>query len=102
YNCKTGYTFSNNPSLRIASTGYADDTMTYAETWEHQWMMHEWYESSAQFISQKSIHLRVNTSYLTVWIMIHAGFRQSMVKNALLLFQALSISILRPVDVNGP
>ena len=28
-NEKTGYSFSNDPALRIASTGYADDTLTY-------------------------------------------------------------------------
>ncbi len=42
YGCRTGYTFSNDPSLMVSSTGYADDTMTYAETWNDQWMMHEW------------------------------------------------------------
>src|SRR5689334_15400007 len=42
YGCRTGYTFSNDPSLIVSSTGYADDTMTYAETWNDQWMMHEW------------------------------------------------------------
>ena len=29
-NCKTGYTFSNDAKLTVSSTGYADDTMTYA------------------------------------------------------------------------
>jgi hypothetical protein len=42
YNEVTGYRFSNNPDLLIASTGYADDTMIYSESWRHQWMMHEW------------------------------------------------------------
>jgi hypothetical protein len=42
YNLKTGYSFSNDPLLVIASTGYADDTMTYCESWSQQWMMHEW------------------------------------------------------------
>jgi len=42
YGCKTGYTFSNDPSVSIGSTGYADDTMTYAESWQSQWMAHEW------------------------------------------------------------
>jgi hypothetical protein len=37
-----GYVFSNDPRLRVASTGYADDTMTYCESWSEQWMMHEW------------------------------------------------------------
>src|SRR6185503_341003 len=41
-NEKTGYTFSNDPHFRLSSTGYADDTLTYAESWRHQWMMHEW------------------------------------------------------------
>jgi len=39
---KTGYSFSNDSSLTIASTGYADDTMTYSESWEAMWMSHEW------------------------------------------------------------
>jgi hypothetical protein len=29
YDCKTGYCFSNDSFLLVASTGYADDTMTY-------------------------------------------------------------------------
>jgi ribonuclease HI len=41
-NRKMGYVFSNDPRLRVASTGYADDTMTYCESWSEQWMMHEW------------------------------------------------------------
>jgi len=40
--CRTGYTFSNYPSLCVSSTGYADDTMTYASSWSDQWRMHEW------------------------------------------------------------
>jgi hypothetical protein len=42
YNCQTGYSFSNKPKIRIASLGYADDTLTLNESWEHQWMSHEW------------------------------------------------------------
>ena len=42
FNKKTGYSFSNDPSLIISSTGYADDTMTYCGSWKEQWMMHEW------------------------------------------------------------
>ena len=42
YGRGTGYQFSNDPDLIIASTGYADDTMTYSESWKEQWMMHEW------------------------------------------------------------
>ena len=42
FNESTGYRFSNDPDLVVASTGYADDTMTYCESWRHQWMMHEW------------------------------------------------------------
>ena len=42
YNETTGYRFLNDPDLIIASTGYADDTMTYCETWRDQWLMHEW------------------------------------------------------------
>jgi hypothetical protein len=41
-NCKTGYTFSNDAKLTVSSTGYADDTMTYAASWQDQWKMHEW------------------------------------------------------------
>jgi hypothetical protein len=40
--CRTGYTFSNDPSLCVSSTGYADDTLTYAGSWLQQWQMHEW------------------------------------------------------------
>ena len=42
YKCSTGYRFSNDPELIIAATGYADDTLTYCESWKEQWMMHEW------------------------------------------------------------
>ena len=42
YHKKTGYSFSNDTGLIIASSGYADDTMTYCESWKEQWMMHEW------------------------------------------------------------
>ena len=39
---KTGYAFSNDPTLIISSTGYADDTLIYCESWKEIWMMHEW------------------------------------------------------------
>ena len=42
FNCKTGYTFSNNKNLTVASLGYADDTLTLNESWKDQWMAHEW------------------------------------------------------------
>ena len=42
FKCKTGYSFSNQPSLRVASLGYADDTLTCNESWKDQWMSHEW------------------------------------------------------------
>jgi hypothetical protein len=42
YQGKTGYTFSNDPTLSICSNGYADDTMTFADSWEKQWWQHEW------------------------------------------------------------
>src|SRR4051812_36915512 len=32
----------NDAELLIASSGYADDTTTYCESWRDQWMMHEW------------------------------------------------------------
>ena len=41
-NCKTGYVFSNDSALIISSLGYADDTLTFCESWQEQWMMHEW------------------------------------------------------------
>ena len=36
------YKFSNDTKLRVASLGYADDTLTLNESWEHQWASHEW------------------------------------------------------------
>jgi hypothetical protein len=42
FECKTGYTFSNNKHLTVASLGYADDTLTLNESWKDQWMSHEW------------------------------------------------------------
>ena len=30
------------PNVLVSSTGYADDTVTYCESWQEQWMMHEW------------------------------------------------------------
>jgi hypothetical protein len=41
YQFKTGYRFSNS-KLRITSLGYADDTLTINESWDHQWAAHEW------------------------------------------------------------
>src|SRR5690348_11432790 len=42
YGKRIGYKCSNDPFLIISSTGYADDTMTYCESWKDQYMMHEW------------------------------------------------------------
>jgi hypothetical protein len=42
YSRKTGYRFSNNKTLRISSTGYADDAMIYAENWGDIWAMNQW------------------------------------------------------------
>jgi len=39
---RPGYTFHNDLDLRIASCGYADDLVTFAESWEDQWMIHQW------------------------------------------------------------
>jgi len=39
---QTGYSFSNDPSLTVASLGYADDTLTCNESWFQQWISHEW------------------------------------------------------------
>lgn len=41
-NVKTSYAFSNDTSLNICSAGYADDTMTFADSWQKQWWQHEW------------------------------------------------------------
>ena len=37
YRRETGYCFSNDTKTKVASTGYADDAMVYAETWEDIW-----------------------------------------------------------------
>ena len=42
FNTKTGYRFTNDVSLMVASCGYADDLLTFAESWEAQWMKHQW------------------------------------------------------------
>ena len=42
FDCNTGYKFSNDAALCVSSTGYADDTLTYADSWSNQWKMHEW------------------------------------------------------------
>ena len=42
YSRETGYCFSNDKPLTISSTGYADDAMIYAETWNHIWTMNQW------------------------------------------------------------
>jgi len=42
FNRRTGYKFSNNKRVRVASLGYADDTLTLNESWRDQWMSHEW------------------------------------------------------------
>src|SRR5690242_19667224 len=41
FNCRTGYSFSKTPALKVASLGYADDTLTCNESWADQWMSHE-------------------------------------------------------------
>ena len=48
YRCRTGYRFSNMRRIRVASLGYADDTLTLNESWEHQWMSHEWIRDFCQ------------------------------------------------------
>jgi hypothetical protein len=48
YECITGYKFSNNQNLIVGSLGYADDTMTFAESWAAQWMSHEWVRDFCQ------------------------------------------------------
>jgi exonuclease III len=39
---RSGYVFSNDSRARINSSGYADDMMTFAQTWEGVWTMHQW------------------------------------------------------------
>ena len=51
YRRATGYRFSNDPELIIASTGYADDTTTYCESWRDQWTMHEFATSAMLTVS---------------------------------------------------
>ena len=40
HNAKPGYRF--HWELRVASCGYADDVLTFAQSWRQQWMMHQW------------------------------------------------------------
>ena len=42
YGKKTGYKFSIGSSIAVSSSGYADDAMIYAMSWEQIWMMHQW------------------------------------------------------------
>ena len=37
-----GYRFLNDHKLRITSSGYADDMITYARSWKGVWEMHQW------------------------------------------------------------
>ena len=32
----------NDVSLMVSSCGYADDLLTFAESWSGEWMMHQW------------------------------------------------------------
>ena len=41
-NSKTGYRFSNDSDLIVSSCGYADDLLSFAESWSDQWMRHQW------------------------------------------------------------
>ena len=41
-NAKPGYRFHNDLALKIASCGYADDLLTFAESWKDEWMIHQW------------------------------------------------------------
>jgi hypothetical protein len=60
YHRKTGYCFSNDQTLRIASTGYADDAMIYAETWEHIWAMNMW---TREFCRAHGFRISQKTKY---------------------------------------
>jgi hypothetical protein len=42
YERKTGFVFSNSKTLRVASSGYADDAMIFASSWADIWSMHQW------------------------------------------------------------
>ena len=39
---RSGYIFSNDHTTCVASSGYADDMIIYAESWRGIWAMHEW------------------------------------------------------------
>ena len=58
---KTGYRFSNNKTLRISSTGYADDAIIYAENWGDIWANGP--ESSVGLMVSK-LAPKQNTSFL--------------------------------------
>jgi hypothetical protein len=39
---RSGYRFSNDANARVSSSGYADDMLIFAQTWEGVWTMHQW------------------------------------------------------------
>ena len=59
-NAKTGYSFSNDPSTTVSSTGYADDAMIYAMCWAHIWMMHQW---TLEFCRAHGFRISPKTKY---------------------------------------
>ena len=58
---QTGYQFANDPSLIVSSTGYADDAMIYAMSWEHIWKMHQW---TLEFCRVHGFKISPKTKYL--------------------------------------
>ena len=66
YGCKTGYKFSNNQNLNVGSLGYADDTLTFTESWAAQWMSHEWVRDFCHAHHFKLNAKKSNTLYQTI------------------------------------
>ena len=60
YGRKTGYQFSNDSSITVSSTGYADDSMIYARCWEEVWMMHQW---TLEFCRAHGFRISPKTKY---------------------------------------
>jgi len=60
YGRKSGYKFSNDPSITVSSTGYADDSMIYATCWEQMWLMHQW---TLEFCRAHGFRISPKTNY---------------------------------------
>ena len=60
---RPGYRFSNDSAAIVPSTGYADDSMIYAEDWPSIWAMHQWVR---EFNRAHGLNFNVNKTHFLI------------------------------------